>query len=170
MKLTESQIVAKLKEKFIDVTMDWVEPENGDKYLVVPTDKIDVIVKQLKESPEFSFDFLMSVSAFDALNWGENLNYIDVTYHLYSYEHRHAFNVKTRPSRQSGEVNTVSHLYGCANFQEREIFDHFGVKFKGHPDLRRILLPDDWVGHPLLKDYKEEEEYNGIATTRPSLL
>jgi NADH-quinone oxidoreductase subunit C len=170
MKLSEIDIVKKLKEKFPDVTVDWVEPENGDKYLVVPTDKIDLIAKHLKESPELSFDFLMSVSAFDALKWGENLNYIDVTYHFYSYEHRHAFNVKTRPVRQGGEVNTISHLYGCANFQEREVFDHFGVKFNGHPDLRRILLPDDWVGYPLLKDYQEQEEYNGIATTRPSLL
>ena len=145
-------------------------PENGDAYAFVPADKIDVIAAFLKQSPDLSCDFLMSVSAFDAMKLGETEQHIEVTYHFYSYAHRHTVILKVKTPRAGGVVKTLCGLYGCANFQEREVFDHFGVKFDGHPDLRRILLPDDWVGFPLLKDYVEQEEYNGMATTRPSLL
>jgi NADH-quinone oxidoreductase subunit C len=170
MRLNESQIGDKIKAQFPDLAIEWTAPENGDKALVVPADKIDVLVAFLKSAPELSFDFLMSVSAFDRLKYVENGNDIELTYHFYSYQHRHAIVLKARVPRQNGSIKSLTALYGCADFQEREVFDHFGVTFEGHPNLRRILLPDDWVGYPLLKDYKEEEEYNGIATTRPSLL
>lgn len=158
------QVVGKIQGKFPAVAVQWVAAENGDSYLFVPADQIDNIAAFLKTDWDLSFDYLMNVSAFDAKE------HIEVTYHFYSYKHRHSFVVKVKAQRLGGEVNTLTSLYGCANFQEREVFDHFGLKFKNHPDLRRILLPDDWVGYPLLKDYKEEEEYNGIGTTRPSLL
>lgn len=172
MKLSEIQVFEKLKDKFPEVEMQWVEPENGDHYAIVPGDQIHNVAQFLKESSDLSFDFLMNVSAFDGLKWldeGEG-DFVEVTYHLYSYKFRHKFTLKCRPKRAGGEVHTLSHLFGCANFQEREVFDHFGVNFKNHPSLTRILLPEDWVGYPLLKDYEEQEEYNGIATTRPSML
>lgn len=162
-KLSESDILQKLKIKFADLTLDWVEPENGDHYVFVPADKIDVITLFLKEDEALAFDYLVNVSAFDAKE------HIELTYHYYSYTHRHSFIVKVKSPR-GGNINTLSLIYGTANFQEREVYDHFGVKFTGHPDLRRILLPDDWVGYPLLKDYVELEDYNGIGTTRPSML
>lgn len=170
MKLSEEQIFERLKMGLPDIAAEWVTPANGDRYAVVPADKIDRVAVFLKDTPELFFDFLMNVSAFDAMKLGENRTDIELVYHFYSYRHRHAFHVKVKTPRLNGVVNTLCPLYGCANFQEREIYDHFGVKFNGHPDLRRILLPDDWVGHPLLKDYQEQEEYNGIGTTRPSML
>lgn len=170
MKLNETQISDKIKAQFPDLNAEWTAPENGDKALVVSADKIDAVAGFLKNTPELSFDFLMSVSAFDRLKYVENGNDIELTYHFYSYKHRHTIILKARVPRENGSVKSLAALYGCADFQEREVFDHFGLKFEGHPNMRRILLPDDWVGYPLLKDYKEEEEYNGIATTRPSLL
>lgn len=162
--MQEQEILKMLKKNFSDVSFDWVDAENGDNYLFVPADKVDEITQYLKDTWELSFDYLMNVSAFDTPD------HIELVYHCYSYKHRHNFILKVKVPRENGEVNTLSHLYGTANFQEREVFDHFGVKFKNHPDMRRILLPDDWVGYPLLKDYKEEEEYNGMGTTRPPLL
>lgn len=158
------EIVARLKSEFPDVDLEWAVAEKGDSALFVPADKIDAVAAFLKKDAACAMDFLMNLSAFDAQE------YIDVTYHLYSYGHRHKINLKVKAVRSGGVVNTLCGVYGTANFQEREVFDHFGVSFKGHPDMRRILLPDDWVGFPLLKDYQEQEEYNGIGTTRPSLL
>lgn len=162
--MKDSEIVEKIIQQFAGVAVEWVEPENGDAYAFVPGDKIEDISRFLKTTPELAFDYLMNISAFDAQS------HIEVTYHYYSYVHHHTVILKVKAVRIGGRVRTLSHVYGTANFQEREVFDHFGVCFDGHPDMRRILLPDDWVGYPLLKDYKEEEEYNGIATTRPSLL
>ena len=163
-KLKEEDIVKRIKEKFSDANLDWVEPENGDRYLFVPSDKVDEIAEFLKSDAALSFDYLNNVSALDTKE------HLEVTYHLYSYAHRHSFVLKVKTPRADAVVKSISALFGTANFQEREVFDHFGMKFQGHPDLRRILLPDDWVGFPLLKDYKEGEEYNGIGTTRPSMI
>lgn len=164
MKLSATDIISKIKTQLPEVALEWVEPENGDKYAFVPADKIDAVVAFLKSDKNLSFDYMMNLSAFDAKE------HIEVTYHLYSYQHRHSITLKVKAVRLNGAVNTLCALYGAANYQEREVYDHFGVKFTGHPDMRRILLPDDWVGHPLLKDYQEQEDYNGIGTTRPSLL
>jgi len=162
--MKDVDIAKMVQDNFADLACEWVEPENGDSYLFVPGDKIQDVAQFLKETWDLSFDYLMSVSAFDTPD------HIEVTYHFHSYKHGHTIVIKVKTPRENGEVNTIVDLYGAANFQEREVFDHFGVKFKGHPDLRRILLPDDWVGFPLLKDYKEQEEYNGMGTTRPPLL
>lgn len=169
MKLNELEILEKIKAKFVDVAFEWQDQRNGSHYVYVPQNQLHAVVTFLKETPELAFDFLMNLSAFDASKLSEGLTHIEVTYHFYSYKHRHSFVVKVKLPR-GGSVQSLAGLYGAANFQEREVFDHFGVKFEGHPALTRILLPEDWVGHPLLKDYQEEEEYNGIGTTRPSLL
>ena len=73
-------------------------------------------------------------------------------------------------SRDNPTMPTVSGVWRTAIWQEREIFDLLGVVFEGHPDLRRILLPEDWVGHPLRKDFVEPTEYHGISTKRESML
>ncbi len=164
MNKTEQEIASYIKEKFPKYSLEWVEPENGSPYLFVPGDSIDEIVKHLKETWEFNFESLVNLSAFDATE------HIELTYHIYSYRHRHRFTLKIKAPRLNGEVNSIASVYGTANFQEREVFDLLGVKFKGHPSLTRIMMPDDWEGHPLLKDYQEKEEYEGIGTTREPLL
>ena len=163
--MKETEVLEALQKEFADVETQWVDDLNGDNHLFVPAAKVLDVVTYLKEAPALAFDYLNNVSAFDVLE-----SHIEVTYHLYSYEHRHSFVLKVKAPRENLTIPSISGLYGTALFQEREVYDHFGVKFSGHPDLRRILLPDDWVGHPLLKDYEEQEEYNGMGTTRPSMI
>jgi NADH-quinone oxidoreductase subunit C len=95
--------------------------------------------------------------------------HVEVVYHLTSYEHRHAIVLKVKlPRWQNGvpgelpEVPTVSHIWAIADWHERECYDLVGVRFVGHPNPRRILCPEDWVGHPLRKDYEFPLEYHGV--------
>ena len=120
----------------------------------------------LRDDARLSFDFLRSVTGVD---WPDQ-GYIDSVYHLYSYAKQHAHVVKLRCPRARPEAPTVEGLWPTANWFEREAFDLLGIVYLGHSDLRRIMLPDDWVGHPLRKDYAEEAEYQGMGTTRASPL
>ena len=97
-------------------------------------------------------------------------NKIQVVLHLYSYTHRHQIVAKVDVPRDNPTMPSVEGLWKAANWQEREIYDLLGVVFTGHPDLRRLLMPEDWIGHPLRKDFVEPEEYHGISTRRESLL
>ena len=87
---------------------------------------------------------------------------IEVVYHVWSYRHLHGFVLKVHLPREDPRVPTVEGTWGVANWHEREAYDLLGVVFEGHSDLRRILLPDDWSGHPLRKDWVDPEFYNGL--------
>jgi NADH-quinone oxidoreductase subunit C len=93
---------------------------------------------------------------------------IELVYHLFSYVHRHAICVKVDLPRATPRAPTVVPVWPTANWLEREQYDLLGVVFEGHPDLRRLLMPDDWVGHPMRKDFHEPKSYRGMLTTRPS--
>ena len=116
-KLQESDILNKLTAKFPDLNLELATVENGDRSIFVPADKIDVVVEFLKTSPELKFDFLMSVSAFDSLKLTPDDLHIQLTYHLYSYAHRHTIILKVKTPREGGVVKTLCALYGCANYQ-----------------------------------------------------
>ncbi|MBN1959479.1 MAG: NADH-quinone oxidoreductase subunit C [Deltaproteobacteria bacterium] len=109
-----------------------------------------------------SFDFLRALSGIDYLQQDE----IEVVAHLFSYSQRAQVVIKTRIERAAPQLASVQDIWPAANWHEREIFDLLGVNFTDHPDLRRILLPDDWQGFPLRKDYQEPEFYQGIPTRR----
>ncbi|MGE5248424.1 MAG: NADH-quinone oxidoreductase subunit C, partial [Verrucomicrobiota bacterium] len=124
--------------------------------VVVDAGKIKEIARFAKDDPALSFDCLMSLSGVD---------YKDrfaVAYHLFSMKHRHAIGLKAMLGRETPSLPTVDDVWPAANFQEREAFDLLGIVFEGSKDLRRILLPPDWEGHPLRKDYKYPEFYHGI--------
>jgi NADH/F420H2 dehydrogenase subunit C len=128
-------------------------PEIASRFLNVQCKASDLvkIAESIKADAELKLDFLFSLTALD---WPECL---EVIYHLRSsaFEHEIVLRVKTE-GRENPEVPTVCAIWPTAEFHEREVFDLFGVRFKGHPDLRRIFLEDDWVGYPLRKDYEDE--------------
>jgi NADH-quinone oxidoreductase subunit C len=120
----------------------------------------------LRDEPELRFDALSNQTGVDYKAKGQ----IQVVYHLYSYPHRHSIVLKVDLPRENPAVSSAESVWKTANWLEREIYDLVGVSFEGHPDLRRLLMPEDWIGHPLRKDFVEPEEYHGISTRRESLL
>jgi NADH-quinone oxidoreductase subunit C len=107
------------------------------------------LAKELRENPELNFDYMFCLTCVD---WKTHLTMV---YHLNSKNHKHTIVVKAKVDRNNPEIETVSHIWRTAEFHEREVFDLFGVQFLHHPDLRRLLLTDEWVGYPLRKDYED---------------
>lgn len=133
--------------------------------LKVPVDKISKISRFLKEDSRCYFDSLSCITGIDN---GLEKNTMEVVYNLYSIPHGHKIALKVElPRNVLGEelpkVPSVSGVWHSANWDEREVYDLLGIQFVGHPDLRRILMPDDWEGHPLRKDYQHQEIYHGIT-------
>lgn len=114
----------------------------------------------LTSYPKLFFDYLACITAIDN---GTEAGTIDVIYNLYSIPLEQAIILKIQISRTTNEgIPSISSIWKTAEWHEREAFDLVGVQFENHPDLRRILLPADWEGHPLRKDYVEQESYHGI--------
>lgn len=103
----------------------------------------------LHRDPDLSFDFIFCLTCVD---WKTHFTMV---YHLRSLAHRHMVVVKVKLDRTNPEISSVCGTWRTAELLEREVFDLFGVKFKHHPDLRRLILTDDWVGYPLRKDYDD---------------
>jgi NADH-quinone oxidoreductase subunit C len=137
-----------------------------DAAIAVEPAAIVAVCRFLHDEPELAFDSLSNQSGVDY----KAKNVIQVVYHLYSYAHRHWIVLKVDAPRDTPIVPSVESVWKAANWHEREIYDLLGVTFDGHSDLRRLLMPEDWIGHPLRKDFVEPEEYHGISTRRESLL
>jgi NADH-quinone oxidoreductase subunit C len=127
-----------------------VQVARGEVTAIVPSDEILSSLDYLGSDSDLEFDFLSDLSATD---WPDRFPRLWVAYHLYSLRHRHRMRVKVGLPEERPRVATVTGLYPTADWLEREVFDFFGIVFDGHPDLRRIIMPDDWEGHPLRKDY-----------------
>ncbi len=141
-----------LKEKILSVVPD-AEFKESKQYLTatVNKDKLHALAKNLRESEDTNFDYLFCLTGMD---WGDSLG---VVYHLESTKHHHTIVLKTKTAdREKPVLDTVCDIWKTAEFLEREVFDMFGITFKNHPDMRRILLDEDWVGHPLRKDYVDK--------------
>ena len=118
-----------------------------------------LVCEQLYRNPESYFDMLSCITGVDN---GSEANTMEVIYQLYSIPFNHSLMLKVVVPRENPEVESITSIWKSANWLEREVFDMFGIVFKNHPDLRRILMPADWNGYPLRKDYKHEESYRGI--------
>ena len=164
--MTPAEIHQKIQERFGDEVIESFEAKARDPYLVIKTASVREVCRFLKEDPTLAFDCLSNMSGVDYLKE----NKIQVVLHLYSYPHRHTLVIKVNVPRDTPTIPSVEGIWKAANWQEREIYDLLGVVFADHPDLRRLLMPEDWVGHPLRKDFVEPEEYHGISTRRESLL
>ena len=125
----------------------------GDATVVVDPERVDDVLRSLRDDPELAFEMLTDLCCVDFL--GEEPRF-EVVYHLYSVAKNHRVRVKARVSEASPELPSAVALWASANWMEREVWDLYGVRFRGHPDLRRILLYDEFDGHPLRKDYPKE--------------
>lgn len=134
---------------------DTAEP----KALKVHPSHVKPVLQELYQNPATYFDMLSCITGVDN---GPEENSMEVIYQLYSIPFNLQVMVKVQLDRESPGLETVSDIWKTANWQEREIYDLLGINFKNHPDQRRILLPADWEGHPLRKDYKHQQYYRGI--------
>jgi NADH-quinone oxidoreductase subunit C len=124
----------------------------GDWTVIVPATKLIEVGRFLRAAPEAAFDFCSDVTASD---WPTRPQRFDVIYCLYSTTRRHRVRMKVRAAESEG-VPSVTGVWPSANWLEREVYDLFGVNFTGHPNRKRILMPDDWQGYPQRKDYPLE--------------
>ena len=156
----DAQVIhEKLVARFGDQVLS-ADLEAASPFAVVATDTIAEVAAFCKEDPDLAFDNLMCLSGVDYP--GEDPPRMEVVYHLLSYTHHHTFALKVHVARENPAVPTVEGVWGVANFHERECWDMFGIVFTGHSDMRRILLPDDWDGFPLRKDWEDPDYYNGL--------
>jgi len=144
-------ILERLKEKFLDDIYETYE-FRGDLVAVVNKEIIKDVMKFLKSEPKLDFNMLMDLSAVDYL-WQERLPRFDVVYHLYSLQRNHRLRVKAGVDEKDPVIDSVVSIWPAADWFEREAWDMFGIKFKNHPNLKRILMYEGFIGHPLRKDY-----------------
>jgi len=152
--MTATEIHAHLTGLFPEYELTLVE---AVPCIIVPAAAITAIALQLRDDPELQFDYLMCLSGVD-----NNDGTLGVVYHLDSVKLRHKLTLKVIVSIDAPQVPTVEKVWRSADWHEREAYDLIGVVFEGHRDHRRILLPEDWEGHPLQKNYQVPEFYNGM--------
>jgi len=154
-KAIHERLTGRFGEKITGANLETASP-----FAVVATEAIVDVAEFCKSDPDLAFDNLMCLAGADYPK--ETPPRFEVVYQLLSYEHGHTFALKVHLPRENPAVASLENLWGVANWHEREAYDMFGIAFTGHSDLRRMLLPDDWVGHPLRKDWQDPEFYNGM--------
>lgn len=162
--MTFDDIKILLTEKFGSELIIGEDTGGLQPALLIQPEYIATVCRELRDNPKTYFDFLSCLTGVD---YGAEAGYFGVIYHLASipYQLQITLKVKTANSRDLNDLPTfpsIAHVYRSADWHEREAYDLLGIFFEGHPDLRRILLPDDWEGFPLRKDYKSAEYYKGI--------
>ena len=120
----------------------------GERTLIADPARITSLCRYLKDTEEFN-----RLSAVTAVDWHPSEPRFEVVYHLHSIERNLRLRVKCRVGGENPQIDSVTGVWGSANWYEREVFDMFGIRFLNHPNLERILMPIDWEGHPLRKDY-----------------
>ncbi|MFQ3670425.1 MAG: NADH-quinone oxidoreductase subunit C [Verrucomicrobiia bacterium] len=162
-----SELARKYQERFAD-SIEILPSFRGETSWRVALPSLLPIMRALKEDD--GFDFLVDLSSVD--NFGQDPRF-EIVYELFSYQTLHHLRIKTRVSEDAEGVPSVTSIWRTANWHEREVFDMMGIRFTGHPDLRRILMWDGYPFHPLRKDFPlegKETELPDIAFTRPAPL
>ncbi|HBR21154.1 MAG TPA: NADH-quinone oxidoreductase subunit C [Nitrospiraceae bacterium] len=157
------QIAEKIREKFRDEVLEAKEFRE-QAAVTLKKDRILEICMYLHDDSDLCFDYLVDLCGADYA--GKKEKRFDVVYHLYSIKCCHAIRLKAEVPETNPEIDSVTAVWAGANWHERECYDMFGITFNGHPDLRRILMPEDWEGHPLRKDYPvkgPEKEWSGFV-------
>jgi len=174
MKIEETHKI--LCEKFGEKQIVGMNTETKDPWIEVASDAMADVAALLKEDERLCFNHLNNLTGVDYFEPDPKKEkkfghepHLEVVYHLYSYTHKHSAIIKVKLPRwkndvegQLPEVPSVSSVWAIADWHEREAYDLLGIQFLGHPDPRRILCPEDWVGYPLRKDYEFPLEYHGV--------
>jgi NADH-quinone oxidoreductase subunit C len=170
-----SNFLDRLKQQFGDAirgaNLDAIDP-----WIEVSAARLPDVCRYLRDEPDLRFDMLNCISGVDYLETdpkkaakADFQPHLEVVYHLSSIQHKHSLVLKVMLPRwkdevpgEPPEVPSVADIWRTADWHEREVYDLSGVMFTGHPSLRRILCPEDWVGFPLRRDYEMPLEYHGI--------
>jgi NADH-quinone oxidoreductase subunit C len=153
--MREQEIFERLKSELGDDGVEFYDDKLSPFIKVYPV-HIQKAAHFLHEQQGLQFDSLMSLTCVD---------YPDkfiIVYHLFSMRHLHKITLKVDVSKDNASVLSVENIWESANWFEREVYDLFGLRFEGHSNLIRIMLPDDWEGHPLRKDYQYPATYHGV--------
>ncbi len=166
MELSAQQIGEKMVAEFGEDVVTDFDYEVRQPWLAILPDHLIKVCLWLRNQPSLYFDMLSCLSGVDL---GPEKGQIGVVYHLYSVPYGHFLVLKCFVSRETTleslpVLPSLTSVWPTANWHEREAFDLVGIHFEGHPDLRRILMPEDWEGHPLRKDYENPDMYHGIKT------
>ncbi len=148
--MSDTNIIQKIKDQFGDTVQD-DHNFRGDQTVTVSKEKIVEVARFVKDEPSLGMDFLMDLTAVDYMD--RKPQRFEVVYHFYSSGHNHRVRLKVSVAEDDCLVDTLVPLYKSANWFEREVWDLYGIKFRGHPNLKRILLYEGFKGHPLRKDY-----------------
>jgi len=143
-------VTDKIKAKFGNLVID-SHDFRGDETVTVKKECGLEFFKFLRDDPDLDFNFLMDITAVDYLNRKDER--FEVVYHFYSLKHNGRLRIKIPVSEEDCRLDSMDSLWKTVNWYEREIWDLYGIKFNGHPNLRRILLYEEFKGHPLRKDY-----------------
>ena len=147
--LSGEELAKRTQERVADAVQEW-----NESALWVKPESIPRVMKHLKEDPELSLSYLNAITAVDYVE------YFELVYHLTSFQHNHGAVIKAKVyGRAEPTVPSVVDLWRGADFQEREIWDLMGVRFTGHPNLKRLMLWEGFQGHPLRKDFEDTVVY-----------
>ncbi len=160
--MTAQEIQARINEQFPEAILEFNDSVL-QPYMQIKPEHFYGVCQYLRDNDDMDFDFLMNLAGVD---YGDNLGTV---YHLYSMKQKHSIVLKVTVEREHPEIPSLADLWRTADWHEREVFDLYGIVFSNHPDLRRLLLPEDWVGYPLRKDYVQPEYYHDIPVLHPDM-
>lgn len=154
------QITNRIEQQFPGVVID--QEENQKQFINLDSKNWLDVALFLRDEQDLKFDSLECITGVDL---GEDQEF-EVRYNLHSMVHTHKIEIRIRLPRKRPKVPSIEQVWRIGDWFEREVFDMYGIRFKGHRDLRRMLLPEDWVGWPLRKDYTMPELYHGIIVPK----
>ncbi len=155
--MTAAEIIKTVTDQFPDEIIESKSEGVLQPFIKVKPERFLEIAHCLRDNENLQFEYLMCLSGMD---YGKGI--LGVVYNLASILHKHKITIKIDVKSESPDIPSVESVWKTADWHEREAYDMFGIVFSGHPDLRRILCPDDWDGHPLRKDYQVQEFYHGM--------
>ena len=146
----------RVKAKFGDAVVETIDFRAQETVVVQPTRILDVL-KHMRDDPDLNYDMMVDVTSVDYKGWPSEMpGRFAVVYHLWSMSRKRRIRVKAFLPDEHPRIDSAAGLFSLADWGEREVYDLMGIRFDGHPDLRRIMLPESFEGHPLRKEYPLE--------------